>query len=409
MLNRYGIGVRINGHDVGPVVWAGAQIERGRMDSLEQPQADTLTMTLFTKDGWPQNPRSWFEYGADGHTTAESGFEATHDTDDTYEGAPVYIGLDAEIWVSLTTDSGFSPDHDTQDVYDGREFRRFTGKVNAFDYSTYRLDVSAVSGLEAWARRAIITSPSFQPSEDSTDVDLAQWLASVTPSPTTLHIVGDDGPLLIPWKPEDYPLCLLDELRAIAADSDGLVYATREGNVTYRTRFASRRRTYIPGYMVDLDALAMSLELGTHRNRVTVEYGEQPTSGTPPMPDGPRPTYVANYTDSQGRYGRREEYVTTRLANLSGAMDHGGTLLNLYELTWAMPDLLLQMVLADSEMTELAAAIDIGERVHLGVLPAGAPLAEYEGEVIGYSETLSSSDWELELHLGPEYTRATGS
>ncbi len=509
-MNRWGIGVRVDGVDIGDVVIEGGQIEYGRSDVLEQPMPTTCDLTLFTQDGYPQNPNSWFEYGVGDWTTAASGFEADHDTEATYVGprASIYIG--APVWVSATTDPGFSAGHDTEDTYLGAEFRRFTGKVQAIEYDLDRLRVFCVTDMEQWARAGI---KELAPGtlRSAYETDRAEELCDLAPSPTTLHVQGGTEMTFADMLPEDFPVCLLDELQRIAAESDGIIYANRQGNVTFQTRdYDPGDAVDIPPGVVDKESLGMNLELGSMLNRVTVEYGHEPSaaslstidgtwvmeagsgtpasgklryspSGTPAVDDtvtvylhhtdtdgnawtftsvkprqrvtltaaevwtgkvesstvhggptgytevtiriltvtgaivatdsvrvtfeppvqGDRPSATVTDSTLLALYGTRAALFTTTLATESDAEAHANTVLWASAPGWQMPDLEVQMNLATDAQVETLAAVDLGHVLTVDSLPAGAPVPSFTGKVLGYSEYLSSDDWEIEFHLAP--------
>lgn len=515
-MNRWGIGVRVDGVDIGDVVIEGGTIEYGRTDVLEQPMPTTCELTLFTQDGYPQNPASWFEYGVGDWTSAASGFEAGHDTEDEYLGprASIYIG--APVWVAATTDPGFSADHDTEDTYLGAEYRRFTGKVQAIEYEYERLRVFCVTDLEQWARAGLKDPDPDNPISADSDLHRAILLADLAPSPTTLHTQGTNGLTFDDMTADDFPVCLLDELQRIAAESDGIVYANRLGQVYFQTRkWTPPTEVEIPTTLVDREQLGMVTELGTILNRVTVEYtnparnvslsnvrGTWPLEAGGSAPPGSGKwridssstiavgnsvTFYIHHTDTDGNvwsfanlkagqrvtltaagakwvghvegftdnagasgylfltiklrqadgtisattsttitfdppdqadtqrvtvddatsialYGPRAALYTTTLLLETHATAHAQTLLDAAAGGWQLPDLELKMNLAtDAEVADIA-AIDLGYQVSIAGLPAGAPVESYTGKVLGYTEYLSSDDWEIELHLAPVTT-----
>jgi chitodextrinase len=389
-MNRFGIGVRIDGHDVGLLVLAGGTIDYGRSTVFEQPGAPTCHLTLFTQQGYPQNPAAWFDYGV-GTWGDPSHFVPTHDTDDTYAGPRNALYVGAPVWVSATTSSHFVPTHDTDDIYAGSEFRRFTGKVDAIEYGYYAVDVVCSGTLEEWARVGIVEPPTT-PIGGAADSVVAADLATLTPSPTVLHIQGDPGPGMIEYVSADYPLCLLPTLQQIADDADALLYQNREGNVTYRTRnWAPPIEYTVPSGIIDAETLAMTLELGDMQNSVMVECGTSV----------PRAMGMSDDAASIAQYGLRAGLYTTALADNFDASAHAATIIIRTAPAWHMPDLDLHMNLATDRDVFDICQLEQGVWVIVNDLPTGAPVPYYTAHVLGWTEDLSSNEWVITMHLAP--------
>lgn len=298
------------------------------------------------------------------------------------------------VWISVTTVTGFAPDHDTQDTYYGAEFRRFTGKVQALDWSWDRLHITASADLEAWARVGIMEP---YVSVEENEVTRAATLATETPSPTTLHIEGAGEFTVLPLADTDFPLCLLPALQQLADDTDGLLYCNREGNVTFRSRGWDPPAEYvIPPEIVDRNSLSMTLELGTVENLVVVEYGEVGSG------DGVRPTISHTDATSETAYGTRTGYYVTPLSYQPDAYAHAGTIVDNTAPVWRMTDADLIMALATDRQVYDVCALEQGDPVHLETLPAGAPLTDYTANVLGWTEDLSSTSWVVTLHLSTD-------
>lgn len=405
-LNHFGIGVRIDGLDVAPVVIEGGTIEYGRQDQFDQPSPPICTLTLFTKQGWPQNPEAWFEYGVgDGQwSTGASGFVPTHDTDDTYIGplAGLYIG--APVWVAINTASGFLPDHDTQDTYLGESFRRFTGVVQAIDYSRETIQLTCVGTQESWNRVGLFNPPTVSwPIER--DWDRAQRIAELVPSPTVLHLGGEAAGLFVAKSIDaDFPTSLNTYLSKLATDCGGLFYQDREGRVWYRSRnYMYLGALPIPSGIVDAESLGMSLELGDVANWLRLTWRTVDDSD----PDNiviDNPTETVDDPASIDRYGYRFATYDTNLGDVYGAYAQARTLLDARGPRWEMPDATIYLSLAsDAEIVALA-TLDLGSMVEIGPMPTGAPTEYVVAELLGYTENLSQSDWTLDLHLAPHIT-----
>ena len=395
--NLYTPGVRIDGTDVGPLILEGGTIEYGRQSVFDQPGASICELTLFTYDGYPQAPKAWFEFGV-GEYGGVSGFVDAYE--DTYAGPVARLNLNAPVWVSATTPPGFVEEYD--DTYTGAEFRRFTGRIQAIQYDVDRIHITATDDLERWARVGILAEPDPAPdTSDQTDVDRVEWLADQTPAPTTLHVRGTGYAVLTEIAAEDYPICLLDALQAIAADCDAVVYCDREGRVTYRT-YGDREHLdpgpTIPPEIVEWDSVSMELNLGMVENVVRVEYGAADA----------RDAVTRTDSDSVDLYGPRVGYYETQLLNYGDADIHARKIAASLSAAWDMPDATLLMNLATNAQVEDLMALDIGDVVTFDTLPSGAPVTSICTEILGYTEYLSADEWAIDLHLA-HYTDTGGS
>lgn len=387
MSNLYGIGVRIDGTDVGPLIIEGGTIDYGRSSVFDQPGAATCQLTLFTSDGYPQAPASWFEFGV-GEWGALSGF--VDDYADEYAGPRARLSLGAPVWVAATTDSGFTDAY--SDTYTGAEFRRFTGRIQAIGYERERITLTCVDDLEAWAHVGIMTAPATdRPVELGTE--RAAWLATESPSPTTLHFVGDTGVLIRAIPATSYPLCLLAELQAIATDSDHLLYCDRAGRVTYRGDSTAAEWTAPPG-IVEAESFAMDLELGAIENAVTVEFGEPDISGV-------RATASAANWTSVGAYGMRSGYYESNIDDELSAALHAEKIVATTAAAWNLPDVTLIMQLATDAQVADVCGLELADHVVLDTMPGGAPVPSITSQILGFTEYLASDAWEIELHLSP--------
>jgi hypothetical protein len=387
-VNRFGIGVRIAGHDIAPWVIEGGTIEYGRSTINEQPGAPTCHLTMFTREGYPNNPQSWFDYGL-GRWDTVSGFVAAHDTTDEYigEGIPLYIG--APVWVSATTGTGI-------------DVRRFTGKVQSIEYSRYRLDVVCSGTLEEWASKGIMRPPELGIDAMQDDARAA-YLAWESSAPTDLHIepaagINFPGLVMMAVPQDGYPLCLLPELQNLADDADALLYQDREGRVIYRHRSWEPPAEYaIPSGIVNANAIDMVLELGDMPSRVVVEYG------APDAVTGYRESAAYEGDESRYVYGFRTAFYTPPLDDYTSAYAHAVTVFNRDAPAWHMPDVELMMTLASDAQVLDVCALDQGYPVVIHDLPDGAPMGDYHANVLGWTEDLSSSDWVITMHLHPQY------
>jgi hypothetical protein len=145
-----------------------------------------------------------------------------------------------------------------------------------------------------------------------------------------------------------------------------------------------------PG-LVMLDPVTMSTELGTVATRVTVTYGV--------AVDGVRPTAVAEDDDLRLLLGGGDRAVTVQLADAADAEEHAAWLLEQYAPAWYLPT--ATVLLADAVDAQVAAYADLleGDPVLLEQLPAGGPMPTYAATLLGATESVSATDWQLQLHL----------
>lgn len=371
--------VKVDGTDIAGLVPSGeAEIVYGRQSVTEQPTPTSATVTLITKDAWdftPDMDAMYPEFSLGDHSM-RSGF--VEDFESNYEGSVTRVTLGAPVAIGAHTPSGFT-DIFEESYTSGADFTRFTGRIVAIDYEPDRIHLTCMSPVEELTRRIVV--PTGWPEE--TDIDRAERIdvAVVTAGTTT----GQMAPVVAGQESTAFAL-----LQALAADNDALFYATRSGDIVYRTAGDTYANHTLPPRVTLLEPLAMTAELGLIVNEVEVEFGAE----------GSRDTYLATSADSLTKFGRMDASYSTGLAREVDAVRYAETVLARYALPhWSMPSAVVDMWFADDAERGMAAEIDLGDRVTLPELLPGSPLSSYSSEVLGVTETLSVDHWLLTLHL----------
>ena len=384
--------VTIDGTNIAGIVLRGATITRGKSDPDAPPTPSTAYLELVTADADPTVSDDFpeFSYGEG----VPSGFRP--DYRDAYEGGETKLVAGTVVTIGVTTPSGFRPDY-VAAYAGGYEGTRFTGIVTALDYRPRVIALTAVDSSEALAR--IMVDPSSWPIEDETD--RADRIA--TAAGIALDIVGTSGRDIVATDADLPPRSawvLLDEL---ASSNDALLFTTRDGTLTYRTRDAVTGHALVtipPSSTIETD-LTMIQELGRIMNRVTVEYGAAVS--------GVRPTVTVDDADSIAIHGVREGLpIVTVLDVEADAIDYANRVLDHYAtVTWHMPSAPVNLLLAEADETlgvgqlEGIVELDLDDDVLLPDLPPAAPLFEYASRVLGYVETLDRHAWSLALAMDP--------
>jgi hypothetical protein len=371
--------VKVDGADIAGLVPSGeAEIVYGRQSVTEQPTPTSATVTLITKDAWDFTPdmgAMYPEFSLGDHSM-RSGFTDTFE--ENYEGSKSRVTLGAPVVIGAHTPSGFT-DTFEETYTSGADFTRFTGRIVAIDYEPDRIQLTCMSPVEELTRRIVV--PQSWPEES--DVARAERIdmAVTALGPSTGHM----APIADGQETTAFAL-----LQSVAADNDALFYATRTGDVVYRTRGDSYANYALPPEVTLLDPLQMTAELGLIVNEVEVEWGAE----------GARDAYLATHPDSVTKFGPMDASFSTGLAREVDAIRYADTMIARYALPhWSMPSAVVDMYFADDAERGMAAEIDLGDRVTLPKLLPGSPLSSYSSEVLGITETLSVDHWLLTLHL----------
>jgi hypothetical protein len=352
--------VTIDGVDVSQWVKAAGTIDYGRPSRFAGFQAPMAVFDMFTQD---ENP---------------SPAPVTWPTVDL--GDPVIIHV---TWDGVT------------------QWRRFTGVVQALDWSTSGLRVTAAGTSADWQTLTasgleFTLSPIADSVSDELDTARVDRLCDDAGVSITIEGVPARRVRGIPAGSLAQPL--LDALLRIADDCDGLLMEDRLGVVRYRTRNFDRPAPYtLPSTVVERDTIDMAYERGTHVNAVRVFYGE---------PDANTGQQNYKYVNDTGVYdtvsdGERLVELYSDLAYERAAEGRGTVYIEKNRLAWEVPDVTLVMSLATGAEADDILDLQQNWMVTLDDLPAGCPIASYDGDILGITDIMHETDYRIVLHLGP--------
>lgn len=368
MTTFYDITVTVADVDISAWVTAGATIDRGRASTGEGFTSPTAVFDVFTELGTPNGL----------------------DPDD----APVLADGD-EVLIHVTWD-GIT------------QWRRFTGKIQALDWSPYTYRVTAAGNSVDLAAATVLDTYPVDPTP-AIPIPPEQDIPSTGPTlpgrvgriadelGVTINIVGTEGRWLL-GVPENTPgVNALEALLDIASDCDGLLRETVLGDIDYVARVHDRDARYtLPATVVEHDTLDLNLERGLIRNSIDVYYGAVDED------TGEQPRAYALNTPSVIEMGERPgDPIYTQLRFLVGAQGKGSRWLINHQRAWAASDVTLVMALADGDAADDILALEEGDPVRLGPLPAGAPMTYYDADILGFTEILHQEDYRIVLHLSP--------
>jgi hypothetical protein len=348
--DRFAWKITIGGVDVSQWVPANGTIDHGRGSVFSGFSAPRAVFDLFTQEGWPTHPGTL--------PTVEPGGAVVITVTDLEHAAPYEHG-------------------------------RFTGKVQAIEWSEYRLRIIAVGTIADWQHSlAFVPLIGFPVQKD--DVRVPAWCAQSDPTQTII-VEGGGGRWLRAIDYGQAPEPLLDVLLAIADDCDALLMQDRFGDVRYRTRYRTPpARETLPSGCIETGSIDMVLEHGTLRNTVYVYYGADPQD------------YIIETDTDYGSiatYGVRADTLTTQLRLEAGARGKGKTYIEANMNRWQVPDVTMVMALTDDTAYDLLISLEEGDPITLDDLPAGAPISTYDANVIGFTEIMHPTDYQMILHL----------
>lgn len=358
---RFDWTVTVNGVDISHLVKAGGTIDYGRPTRFTSFQAPIAVFELLTKD---ENPNP---------------------------APPVWptIRLGDPVIIHVTHDGT-------------TQHRRFTGIVQALDYSIYSLRVTATGTATDWGRSWSgytyeITGMPIPidlsiPVETET-VRVQRWVGLAGRS-VTIEGVPARWIRAVPDNTTGEPL--LDVILRIADDCDGLLLEDRLGVMRYRTwNFARPARILLPAHMVEAESIDMVIERGSLINAVTVFYGEpDPTTGLQAEVYGSDQTSI-------GQYGKHQAEIATDIQYATGAAGKAQKYLEKNQLGWEVPDVTLLMNQATPAEADVILALQENWRVAVSPLPEGSPIGVYDGDILGFTEVMHETDYRMILHLGP--------
>jgi hypothetical protein len=348
MTSRFDWKVTIDSVDVSQFIPTAGTIDHGRGSVFGGFSAPRATFDLFTEEGW-----------------------------ETHPGTLPTVNPGDEVVITVTNLEHAVP----------YEHGRFTGKVQALEWSEMRLRVIAVGVVADWQQSlAFVPLEGFAAAKDDVRVDA--WCDQSDPAQTII-VEGGGGRWLRAVEYGAQPEPLLDVLLGIAEDCDALLMQDRFGGVRYRTRYRTAPdRVTLPSDVVDRTSIDMVLEHGTMVNTAYVYYGADPQD------------YVIE-TDAAAitAYGVRSTTLTTELRFDSGARGKALTYIENNMNRWQIPDVTMVMALTDDTSWDLLMTLEEGDPVTLDDFPAGAPIASYDANVIGFTEVMDRDDYLMVLHL----------
>ncbi len=350
MTDRFDWKVTIDSVDVSKWVPLGGVIDHGRGSVFSGFSSPRASFELVTEEGWPAEAAYL--------PTVEPGMEVVITVTDLEHAVPYEHG-------------------------------RFTGKVQALEWSELRLRVIAVGTIADWQHAlAFVPLEGFAAEKDDTRVPA--WCAQSDPT-QSITVEGGGGRWLRAVAYGQAPEPLLDVLLGIADDCDALLMQDRFGTVRYRTRYRTApTRVTLPSAAIEKGTIDMVLEHGTLRNTVYVYWGADPQD------------YVIQTDADYGSiaaYGVRTDTLTTELRFESGARGKGDTYIERNMNRWQVPDITCVMALTDDTAYDLLISLEEGDPITLADLPAGAPVTTYDANVIGFTEVMHSTDYQMILHL----------
>ena len=382
--------VKIDDVDIAGMTLTGGTIQYGATSSGETPVPSTAFLELISADAAGDLVSDYPGVSWRGGVT--SGFVDVYS--DTYEGASSILPVGVPLTVDVQTVSGFT-DIYYDEYFAGNDSRRFTGTIAAIDYTPGVIGITGVDLSERLAR-SLLSPSNYPPEAETARVQRIAEAAGVK-----LTIVGTSTVTVIGTgdnEAEDDAYSLITRL----ADLTGAVfYVDRYGVPTYRCADAAPGDTYTvdPGATL-LDPLAMTQELGTIVNTITVEYGVEDEL------TGERPTLTSVVATSVGTYGSRPPtsgVQTVDLATRQDAQAYADRVLAAYAFPrWHMPNATAHLGLAQTDgMIDDLLTADLDDILELPQLLPASPEASYASRLIGYVEVLDPEAWQLTFVLDP--------
>lgn len=368
-------------------------IRYGRSSPNVQPEPTSATIRMLTYDAAPPLFSEHPSYILNPNTIP-SGFIDLYT--DIYAGAVTTVELGAPVVIGVSSASGFTDVY--EDVYTGgiSEGTRFTGYVASLDYDPGAVTLLAVTDQEKLARVDVRAEdyPGESDVERVARVAAEAGIAITVDEGTPKNVVPETAS---PTRAGPY-------LQNMADDCEATLIADRSGVVHYRPRDShTPRAVTVPPSNTLVDPLQMSLEASRVENAITVEYGVADDQADPPTP---RPTTTATDENTISTLGKREALVSVMLADQDDAEAYAQRRVESREPKWDMPRVTVLMVGVSDALVSDIANLELGDRVTLPQLLPGSPDDEYTATLIGYTETISRDEWQVELHLMPSPWKA---
>lgn len=386
--------VQVDGQNLSEIVEDGATITYGRRNLQDQPDTPVAIVRLLTRDAYPGAAADYPAFGLGDWASDLSGFDDLFLN--VYEGVRSRVDIGVPVVITADTPSGFT-DAYADEYAGGVNLTRFTGKVGAIDWSYYFIQLTCVTTSESWAR--IDVGATGVGETIPVETEAARAIRYADEAGIDLVVDGDPtvDVVLVPEETAAQPL--MGHLMELMSQTGGLVFTNREGWVHVRTRAytpPAADPVVLPSAMQLRDPLTMTLELGMVRNRVTLEYGAA-ASG-----ESLRPSVTVEDAASIARYGLRDTKVSSPIQELTDATDVATQWLLLTTPQWTMPDAVGVLSLGSDADIAALCGLELGDLVQTPELPLGAPVPDFTSTVLGYQETISRTDWQLELHLSPQ-------
>lgn len=379
--------VTIDGTDLAGITLAGATIDYGTRRAEEPPTPASAYFTLISADAVPNIADKYpgFSWG----DRIPSGF--VPEWSDKYEGGLPRLNLGTEIKVDATTPTGFV--ETWADGYSsGFDSTRFTGIITAIDVLPATITITAVSMSERLTR--VLIDPSGWPQEP--EIARVQRIASA--AGVSVLTSGTSTATVAAKRATENPAPAWALLVEVANDCDAVLYATRTGEVMYRTRNATGGTTTdLANAATLLDGLQFTTEIGAVVNSVTVEYG----------PPDARAKATAEDADSIAKYGKRDRSLSSVLALATDANALAARILAHYkDPVWHMPTVTVNLRLAEQAgpfpgYLQAVLNTDLDDSIHLPALLPASPVDTYTSRVLGYREVLDPYSWSLTFSLNP--------
>ena len=362
-----------------------SQIRYGRTTSDVQPEPTSATLTLLTYDAAPSLFLDYPSYILNPEQIP-TGF--VDDWSDTYEGVDTVLEVGARVLISISGASGF--EDAWTDIYEGalNQSTRFDGHVISLDYRPGEVQLTAATQQEALGR-VIVGAEGYPAQTDAQRVDAIALDAQVP-----IEVEGGIDQNIIA-QPEDAARTAWQALQRIARDTGGLLYSTRDGRLKYRqpNSYTPQQVTIDPMHTL-VDPLQMSLDISRIANEVAMTYGDRdPDTGKRPQVNSTNQTLV-------DELGKRQKDYTLELADEADAQARADWRTSI-DPRWEVGSVGVFLQGASKDLTDNVANLELGDVVTLPALLPGGPVPTYDGYLLGYTETISRTDWAFTLHLTP--------
>lgn len=376
--------VLVNGEDAAGITLAGAQVSYGRTTVWEQPRPGWAWLELLTPDAIPSIGDDYPDL-APGAFGAKSGFSTGYV--DTYVGVVSKLVVGAPIQVQASTPTGFTVEY-VDDYGNGDTLTRFTGRITSIDYRPGVAAVTATDASEALTRLDLVEwkRPAETDHQRVAAIAAAAGVEIQVDGQDTTNLLADDNPATTSaWA----------ALQKVATDCGAVVYCDREGDIHYSCWDDKGKPLDVPGDCVILESLSMQAELASVVNQVKVEYGAKDGEGV-------RPNVTVKDAESVKRFGVFDKSYSTRLADQADAQTMANQVVAQAGYpTWNTPAATVTFLGAPDAVVSKVAPVELQDQALLGPMPVGAPFMDYQALVLGYTETMSRTDWQLKLHLSP--------